>query len=216
MVRGNEDFLDEVLGEVDDEIDEVFAQEVLWETGRDLSFSDNDHSVNLTALRWLPKILSTSIIEIAYLICGLIDDLEASRKGNTEAEKDVDRQKGFVSAAEKSASDALNYESDLRKRVAALSRRETELSANDTVTLSRKAKATAEYCAVEDFEIELRRECCFPRGQLKEISKGKLAKSSAVSTRIGMLLDSTRVTLGESQKKLAVKYVAVRSVFQYS
>lgn len=62
----------------------------------------------------------------------------------SEARREVERQKGLVSFAKKSASDVVNNVASLRKRVAVSDKREMELLDNVLASSGQIARATTE------------------------------------------------------------------------
>lgn len=72
------------LAEVVDGLDDIFAQETLWETGGGSSVSDHDGLVTVMALQRLSKTVRTSYAALVDLIWNLVVDIESSRAATTE------------------------------------------------------------------------------------------------------------------------------------
>lgn len=89
MVDDDESLSGEVPAEVVHDIDDVFAQVALWETGSGSFFSASDRSVIAVASQRLSKTVPTSGAEFAHQIRKLLDDVEATRTTTTEANNEI-------------------------------------------------------------------------------------------------------------------------------
>lgn len=104
----------DVSANVADDLDDVFAHEVLWEGDGGSSFTDDDCSFITTALPRLSKRVRASRSDFANLVKHLVDELEASQAATEKTEKDAQRQKRIVLEAVKSKKNALNEIASLR------------------------------------------------------------------------------------------------------
>lgn len=77
--------------------------------GDDGSSSTADNpSVIATAFSWLSKTVSTSGSELVELKGGLVDNVKAPQTATAKLKKEIKRQRGLVSVAEKSKNNVLN------------------------------------------------------------------------------------------------------------
>lgn len=126
-----------------------------------------------------------------------------------------------MSVVKKSASGALSNVTELRERVAAPSRRETEWSANDLVTSDQMASATMQFrlarnmistpskepviaVQLKTLIIDLRGNIAFLEAANEGV-KVESAKVTAESTRFGALFDGVRGQVVELQKSQVQK-----------
>lgn len=117
-------------------------------------------------------------------------------------------QKRFVSVTKKFASDALNDFADLQARVAALSRRESELLTNASAALEQMERCTEELCQARETILRHSRQLV-DTAQLEELItdlketvafrkdsygsfKDELTMAMAENTQAGALWDSAR------------------------
>lgn len=98
----------------------------------------------------LSKTVLTSGSKFADLVGSLVDQVEASRSATAKVEKNVERQKKFVSVVEKLANNALHDVASLRGRVSVASTRETELLYSASTASSHIEKATEESYQARD------------------------------------------------------------------
>lgn len=134
----------DILAVAVDDLDSIFVQEVLWETGCGSFLTASKRSVICTAWGLLPKMVLTSISEFTDLVRGLIDDVEVSGEATPTAENKVERQNRLVSSAQRSFKNALKDVSKLFECVAAAAKREEVLLSSSSATSGYMERDTAE------------------------------------------------------------------------
>lgn len=108
IIDNNRNHPADVLADVADDLDDVFAQEAPWkEDGGSPSIGD-DRSVFTTALARLPKTVPRSGFDFSNVVKGLLYELERSQAGSAETEKEVKRQRKLVLKAKKVKRDGLD------------------------------------------------------------------------------------------------------------
>lgn len=150
VTDGDEGLRADVQANVDEDLENVFAQEVLWEGDRRYPFTDGDCFVIDTASAWLSKTIRSSGSGQLDYVQHLPDEVEASRATTAKAGKQVYLQKELVSIAKKSVRNALNDVTSLRGRVTVAGNRKQEVLSSGSAALNHISTATAEFCQVCD------------------------------------------------------------------
>lgn len=161
----------------------------------------------------------------------LFDDLESSWVGTTEAEKNVEQQKGLVCFAMKSASSSLNRVAGFRERLGVSDGGETDLMASASVVSGQIARTTAELGQVKGTKwIENKKSANIAQlrtlindGKVatalydtseKEL-KGYLVKATTYSTQVWKLFDSTREQVARLQESLDAKHAKMKEIVHF-
>lgn len=225
-------FPSNVAPELADNIGDTFAQDALWESGGDSSFSVDDHLVTATALQCLSKTVSSLGPQFADLIRSFAEYMQFLRAATSEVKKAVGQQKGFASVVRSSASNALDALAGLREGMAVSDRYEAELLANASAALGQIAMATEKLCQAWDMMSRPAKELV-KTAQLKtsikrveenialfvaieEVMKDELAKALAEITFSREIINSTRSQEVDLRKTLAAKDAVIKSIVQNS
>lgn len=67
----------DIPADVENDVDDIFAQEALWEEDGGASFTADDRFVNVTSLTRLSKTITTSESDLSNFIKGIVDESEA-------------------------------------------------------------------------------------------------------------------------------------------
>lgn len=146
----NSGFPSDVPAEIVHSVDDVSAQEALWETGKVSFFSVDDRLLIAMAFQRLSKTVPGSRSDFAYLIRSFVDDIESCCAATTEARREFECQKVLVYVMNKSSIDALNHVTSLRKRVVVSGKHDAELLTNASASFKQIARASAVLSQVRD------------------------------------------------------------------
>lgn len=140
---GDEGLPADVVADVVDDLDDIFGQGVLCNVDYGSSFTSDDYAVSLTALARISRTVPASSFAFDYLFQDLVGEVEASHASTASAEKEIERQKGFVSAPQMSANNALNNVASLCGRILVPHTREAEIVSSVLVASGQLASLTA-------------------------------------------------------------------------
>lgn len=135
----------DLSADVLDDLDDAFAQKALWEGDGGSSFTVEDRSIISTALARPSKTVPALGSDFSNNVKGLFDELGTSKAATVEAEMEAKYQKGSVSEAEKSRTNAWNDVVSLPGRVAVADTCEVELLCNASVALNIMARILLSY-----------------------------------------------------------------------
>lgn len=142
---GDEGPLAEVQANVVDDLDDISAQEALWNGDGESSFTTGDCCVNFTSLSRLSKTfltLGSVVVDFKRL---LVDNEEAFYADIENTKKKVEQQTELISIVEKSTNNTLRDVASFCGRLAAIDTCEAVLLSCTSAALNRLTRATDEF-----------------------------------------------------------------------